>query len=55
MQASVGGESLLQSAEMYGNYFAAALTNDNVNKSSDIVENKGILENNISKLLNILL
>ena len=47
----MGSESLLRSAEMYGNYFATALTSDNVNKSAAIMETKGITENNIGKLL----
>ena len=51
MQGNVGSESLLRSAEIYGSYFAVALTNDNINKTSNIAESKGIIEDNIGKQL----
>ena len=34
---------------MYGSYFANALSNDNVKKSSEIEETRVILEENVGK------
>ena len=47
MQAETGSEMLLNNAEIYGQYFAQALMNDNVNVSREINESKSIVRNNI--------
>ena len=47
MQENAGSESLLQSAEIYGSYFANALGNDNVSKSNEVEETRGIFEDNV--------
>ena len=47
MQAETGSEMLLNNAEIYGQYFAQALMNDNVNVSHEINESKSIVRNNI--------
>ena len=49
MQNEVGSEMILNNAENYGQYFAQALMNSNVNVSSSIAETMSITRDNIGK------
>lgn len=49
VQTEIGSEMLLNNAENYGQYFAHALMNENVNVSRVINETMAIVRDNISK------
>ena len=54
MQNEVGSEAILTNAESYGQYFAQALMNTNINVSDEaILKNMSIAKENIGTRKNI--